>query len=82
MACVRTVSFPDGRRIINISSIGAQTVGQRPRSLAYAATKPESRAYFILARESAPRHHANVVSPDKSRKTNPFCGAICRKNAW
>jgi 3-oxoacyl-[acyl-carrier protein] reductase len=54
-----------GGRIINISSIGAQTGGSRPGALAYAAAKSGLHGLtFALARELAPRGiTANVVAP-------------------
>lgn len=54
-----------GGRIINISSIGAQTGGSRPGGLAYAAAKAGLHGLtFALARELAPRGiTANVIAP-------------------
>lgn len=54
-----------GGRIINISSIGAQTGGSRPGGLAYAAAKSGLHGMtFALARELAPRGiTANVIAP-------------------
>lgn len=54
-----------GGRIINISSIGAQTGGSRPGGLAYAAAKSGLHGLtFALARELAPRGiTANVIAP-------------------
>jgi 3-oxoacyl-[acyl-carrier protein] reductase len=54
-----------GGRIINISSIGAQTGGSRPGGLAYAAAKSGLHGLtYALARELAPRGiTANVVAP-------------------
>jgi len=54
-----------GGRIINLSSIGAQTGGSRPGSLAYAAAKSGLHGLtFALARELAPRGiTVNVIAP-------------------
>jgi 3-oxoacyl-[acyl-carrier protein] reductase len=54
-----------GGRVINIGSIGAQTGGSRPGSLAYAAAKSGLHGLtYALARELAPRAiTANAVAP-------------------
>lgn len=54
-----------GGRIINISSIGAQTGGSRPGGLAYASAKAGLHGLtFSLARELAPEGiTANVIAP-------------------
>lgn len=54
-----------GGRVINISSIGAQTGGSRPGGLAYAAAKSGLHGLtYALARELAPRAiTANAVAP-------------------
>jgi 3-oxoacyl-[acyl-carrier protein] reductase len=54
-----------GGRIINISSIGAQTGGSRPGGLAYAAAKSGLHGLtYALARELAPHGiTANVIAP-------------------
>jgi 3-oxoacyl-[acyl-carrier protein] reductase len=54
-----------GGRIVNISSIGAQTGGSRPGGLAYAAAKSGLHGLtYALARELAPRGiTANVIAP-------------------
>jgi 3-oxoacyl-[acyl-carrier protein] reductase len=54
-----------GGRVINISSIGAQTGGSRPGGLAYAAAKSGLHGLtFALARELAPRGiTANAIAP-------------------
>ena len=63
-AAAPLLSSPGGR-IINISSIGAQTGGSRPGGLAYAAAKSGLHGLtFALARELAPRRiTANVIAP-------------------
>lgn len=65
-----------GGRVINISSIGAQTGGSRPGGLAYAAAKAGLHGLtFALARELAPRGAtANVVAPGFVADTG-FTGA-------
>ncbi|NTJ62194.1 SDR family oxidoreductase [Agrobacterium rhizogenes] len=54
-----------GGRVINISSIGAQTGGSRAGSLAYAASKAGLHGLtYALARELAPRAiTANAIAP-------------------
>ncbi|CAB3759801.1 3-oxoacyl-ACP reductase [Burkholderia sp. MSh2] len=54
-----------GGRIVNISSIGAQTGGSRPGGLAYAAAKAGLHGLtFALARELAPHGcTANAIAP-------------------
>jgi 3-oxoacyl-[acyl-carrier protein] reductase len=54
-----------GGRIVNISSIAAQTGGSRPGSLAYAAAKSGLHGLtYALARELAPRGiTVNVIAP-------------------
>lgn len=54
-----------GGRIINISSIGAQTGGSRPGGLAYAASKAGLHGLtYALARELAPQGiTANAIAP-------------------
>lgn len=65
-----------GGRIINISSIGAQTGGSRPGGLAYAAAKAGLHGLtYALARELAPRGiTANVIAPGFIADTG-FTGA-------
>jgi 3-oxoacyl-[acyl-carrier protein] reductase len=65
-----------GGRVINISSIGAQTGGSRPGSLAYAAAKSGLHGLtYALARELAPRGiTTNVVAPGFIADTG-FTGA-------
>jgi 3-oxoacyl-[acyl-carrier protein] reductase len=65
-----------GGRVINISSIGAQTGGSRPGGLAYAAAKSGLHGLtFALARELAPRGiTANVIAPGFVADTG-FTGA-------
>jgi 3-oxoacyl-[acyl-carrier protein] reductase len=65
-----------GGHVINISSIGAQTGGSRPGSLAYAAAKSGLHGLtYALARELAPRGiTANVVAPGFIADTG-FTGA-------
>lgn len=65
-----------GGRVINISSIGAQTGGSRPGGLAYAAAKSGLHGLtFALARELAPRGiTANVIAPGFVAETG-FTGA-------
>lgn len=65
-----------GGRIINISSIGAQTGGSRPGGLAYAAAKSGLHGLtYALARELAPRGiTANVIAPGFIADTG-FTGA-------
>ncbi|MQB44602.1 SDR family NAD(P)-dependent oxidoreductase [Rhizobium sp. ICMP 5592] len=65
-----------GGRLINISSIGAQTGGSRPGSLAYAAAKSGLHGLtYALARELAPRGiTANVIAPGFIADTG-FTGA-------
>lgn len=54
-----------GGRIVNISSIGAQTGGTRPGGLAYSAAKAGVQGLtYALARELAPRGiTANAIAP-------------------
>ncbi|RWP09991.1 SDR family NAD(P)-dependent oxidoreductase [Mesorhizobium sp.] len=65
-----------GGRVINIGSIGAQTGGSRPGSLAYAAAKSGLHGLtYALARELAPRAiTANVIAPGFIADTG-FTGA-------
>lgn len=65
-----------GGRIVNISSIGAQTGGSRPGGLAYAAAKSGLHGLtYALARELAPRGiTANVIAPGFIADTG-FTGA-------
>jgi 3-oxoacyl-[acyl-carrier protein] reductase len=65
-----------GGRIVNISSIGAQTGGSRPGALAYAAAKSGLHGLtYALARELAPRGiTANVIAPGFIAETG-FTGA-------
>ena len=65
-----------GGRIINISSIGAQTGGSRPGGLAYASAKSGLHGLtYALARELAPRGiTANVIAPGFIADTG-FTGA-------
>jgi len=71
----RLLASPGGR-VINISSIGAQTGGSRPGALAYAAAKSGLHGLtFALARELAPRGvTANVIAPGFVAETG-FTGA-------
>ncbi|WP_083417695.1 SDR family NAD(P)-dependent oxidoreductase [Burkholderia contaminans] len=63
--CVAPLLPRPGGRVINISSIGAQTGGSRPGGLAYAAAKAGLHGLtFALARELAPHGcTANVIAP-------------------
>lgn len=76
-ACAPYLSRPGGR-IINISSIGAQTGGSGPGGLAYAASKAGVEGLtFSLARELSPQGiTANVVSPGYIANTNLFGGDL------
>ena len=62
---ISSVMTSPGGRIVNISSIAAQTGGSRPGSLAYAAAKSGLNGLtYALARELAPRGiTANVIAP-------------------
>ena len=65
-----------GGRLINVSSVAAQTGGSRPGSLAYAAAKSGLHGLtYALARELAPRGiTANVIAPGFIADTG-FTGA-------
>jgi 3-oxoacyl-[acyl-carrier protein] reductase len=65
-----------GGRVINISSIGAQTGGSRPGGLAYSASKAGLHGLtYALARELAPRGiTANAITPGFIANTG-FTGA-------
>lgn len=79
MACACSPYLPrPGGRIINISSIGAQTGGSGPGGLAYAAAKAGVVGLtFSLARELSPQGiTANVISPGYIANTNLFGGDL------